>query len=80
MKFTLHWLREFTPLDVTPAELARTLTLAGLEVETVEPVAPPFSGVVVVAMAKRSPAPCASRSRRATPGRRGIPPASSRAR
>ncbi len=40
-------MREFTPVAVTPAELAAQLTLAGLEVEAVEPVAPPFTGVVV---------------------------------
>lgn len=40
-------MKEFTPLAVGPAELARRLTLAGLEVESVAPVAPPFSGVVV---------------------------------
>jgi phenylalanyl-tRNA synthetase beta chain len=38
---------EFTPLAVTPAQLAQQLTLAGLEVEAVTPVAPPFSGVIV---------------------------------
>ena len=47
MKITHHWMREFTPLDVTPAELASRLTLAGLEVESIAPVAPPFTGVVV---------------------------------
>ncbi|MDB6083397.1 MAG: phenylalanyl-tRNA synthetase subunit beta, partial [Gammaproteobacteria bacterium] len=47
MKITHHWMREFTPLAVTPGELASRLTLAGLEVEAVTPVAPPFSGVVV---------------------------------
>ncbi len=48
MKITHHWLREFLkPLEATPAELASRLTLAGLEVEAVTPVAPPFSGVVV---------------------------------
>ena len=47
MKITHHWLREFTPLDVGAAELAKRLTLAGLEVEAVTPVAPPFSGVIV---------------------------------
>jgi phenylalanyl-tRNA synthetase beta chain len=47
VKITHHWLREFTPLDVTAAELAKRLTLAGLEVESVTLVAPPFSGVVV---------------------------------
>ena len=47
MKITYDWIKEFTPLDVTPAQLATRLTLAGLEVEAVTPVAPPFSGVVV---------------------------------
>jgi phenylalanyl-tRNA synthetase beta chain len=47
VKITHHWMREFVPLEVTPAELAQRLTLAGLEVESVTPVAPPFSGVVV---------------------------------
>ena len=32
---------------MTPAELAQQLTLAGLEVESLAPVAPPFRGVVV---------------------------------
>jgi phenylalanyl-tRNA synthetase beta chain len=47
VKITYSWMKEFTPLAATPAELARRLTLAGLEVESMEPVAPPFSGVVV---------------------------------
>jgi phenylalanyl-tRNA synthetase beta chain len=47
VKITYSWMKEFTPLTATPAELARQLTLAGLEVESLEPVAPPFSGVVV---------------------------------
>src|ERR1700682_4409186 len=38
---------EFSPLDLSPPERAQRLTLAGLEVEAVTPVAPPFSGVVV---------------------------------
>ena len=52
MKITHHWLREFWPRDLgpftaTPAQLAAQLTLAGLEVEAVTPVAPAFSGVIV---------------------------------
>ena len=47
MKITYSWLNEFTPLTVTPADLAQRLTLSGLEVESVAPVAPPFRGVVV---------------------------------
>ncbi|HLN49492.1 MAG TPA: phenylalanine--tRNA ligase subunit beta, partial [Steroidobacteraceae bacterium] len=47
MKITHSWIREFAPLAATPAELATQLTLAGLEVESMTPVAPPFTGVVV---------------------------------
>ena len=46
MKVTYSWLKEYVPL-AQPAVLAKQLTLAGLEVESVTPVAPPFSGVVV---------------------------------
>src|SRR5476649_2019584 len=46
MKVTYSWLKEYVEL-AAPAELAKQLTLAGLEVESVTPVAPPFSGVVV---------------------------------
>ena len=47
MKITHHWLEEFTPGTATAAELAAQLTVAGLEVEALEPAAPPFTGVVV---------------------------------
>jgi phenylalanyl-tRNA synthetase beta chain len=47
VKITYSWLNEFTPLNQTPAELAQRLTLSGLEVESMAPVAPPFRGVVV---------------------------------
>src|SRR6202012_5945627 len=47
MKVTYRWLQEFTSVSGTPAELAAQLTMSGLEVESITPVAPPFSGVVV---------------------------------
>jgi phenylalanyl-tRNA synthetase beta chain len=47
MKITAHWLNELVPNGDTPAELAAHLTAGGLEVESVTPVAPPFTGVVV---------------------------------
>jgi phenylalanyl-tRNA synthetase beta chain len=47
VKITYSWLREFAPVTASPAEVAKQLTLAGLEVESVTPVAAPFSGVVV---------------------------------
>ncbi len=47
MKLTYRWLQEFAQQRVTPTVLAEQLTLAGLEVEALTPVAPPFSGVIV---------------------------------
>src|SRR3984957_20024557 len=47
VKVTYRWLQQFTPISASPAELAAQLTMAGLEVESISPVAPPFAGVVV---------------------------------
>jgi phenylalanyl-tRNA synthetase beta chain len=47
MKITYQWLKDFTEVAVGPDQLAAQLTLAGLEVESVTAVAPPFSGVLV---------------------------------
>ena len=47
MKITYRWLQEITPVSASAAQVAAQLTLAGLEVESVTPVAPPFTGVVV---------------------------------
>jgi phenylalanyl-tRNA synthetase beta chain len=57
VNITHRWLQEFVALEVTGSGLARQLTLAGLEVEAITPVAPPFSGVIVgeVLAARRHP-------------------------
>ena len=47
MQFPESWLRSFCNPPLSTQELAHTLTMAGLEVEELRPVAPPFSGVVV---------------------------------
>ena len=47
MKFSESWLRSFVNPPLSTAELAHRLTMAGLEVESLEPSAPPFSKVVV---------------------------------
>jgi phenylalanyl-tRNA synthetase beta chain len=47
MQFPESWLREFCNPSLTTQQLADTLTMAGLEVEELEPVAPPFTGIVV---------------------------------
>ncbi len=47
MKFSEQWLRSLLPVSLDSAALAHVLTMAGLEVEGVEPAAGVFSGVVV---------------------------------
>tara|TARA_R110001599_G_scaffold64023_3_gene178474 strand:- start:45140 stop:47569 length:2430 start_codon:yes stop_codon:yes gene_type:complete len=47
MQFSESWLRTMVDPKMTSDELAHLLTMSGLEVEEVEPVAPPFSNVVV---------------------------------
>ena len=44
MKLTLNWLKEFVDIDSTPQDLAATLTMAGLEVESLTPVGNAGSG------------------------------------
>ncbi len=47
MQFPESWLREFCSPPISTQALADTLTMAGLEVEELQPVAPPFTGIVV---------------------------------
>ena len=47
MQFSESWLRTFSNPSLSTAELADTLTMAGLEVEELKPVAPPFTGIVI---------------------------------
>ncbi|MBW6391948.1 phenylalanine--tRNA ligase subunit beta [Billgrantia antri] len=47
MKFSEQWLREWVSPQLGVQELADQITMAGLEVDAIEPVASVFSGVVV---------------------------------
>src|SRR6185436_19056383 len=47
MQFPESWLREFCNPPIGTDELATLLTMAGMEVEEMRPVAPPFDKVVV---------------------------------
>ncbi len=47
MKISEHWLRELVDPQLTTAELSDLLTFGGVEVEAVDPAAPPFDRVVV---------------------------------
>ncbi len=47
MKFSESWLREWVNPAISSEELAHQITMAGLEVDGVEPVAGEFTGVIV---------------------------------
>lgn len=47
MQFSENWLRTMANPDMSSEELAHLLTMSGLEVEDNDPVAPPFTGIVV---------------------------------
>ncbi len=63
MQFPESWLRTFCNPPLTSQQLADTLTMAGLEVEELRPVAPPFSKVVVGEIVSAEPHPNADRLR-----------------
>jgi phenylalanyl-tRNA synthetase beta chain len=47
MQFSENWLRTMVNPKMSSADLSHLLTMSGLEVEEIEPVAPPFSRVVI---------------------------------
>ena len=61
MKFSEHWLREFVNPDLTTGALVEQLTMAGLEVDGVEPLAPALDLVVVGEVVSLAPHPDADR-------------------
>ncbi|GAB4215077.1 MAG: phenylalanine--tRNA ligase subunit beta [Rhodoferax sp.] len=63
MQFPESWLRAFCNPPLNTQQLAETLTMAGLEVEELRPVAPPFTGVVVGAIVQAEQHPNADRLR-----------------
>ena len=63
MKFSEQWLREWVDPAVNTQELAHQLTMAGLEVDAIEPVAGEFSKVVVGEVLSVEPHPDADRLR-----------------
>jgi phenylalanyl-tRNA synthetase beta chain len=63
MQFPESWLREFCNPPLTTQELAKLLTMSGMEVEDLRPVAPPFTGVVVGRIVSAEPHPQADRLR-----------------
>ena len=63
MQFPESWLREFCNPPLSTQALADLLTMSGMEVEDLRPVAPPFSGIVVAQIISAEPHPQADRLR-----------------
>ncbi|CAJ0993129.1 Phenylalanine--tRNA ligase beta subunit [Sodalis praecaptivus] len=63
MKFSELWLREWVDPAIDSAALAEQITMAGLEVDGVEPVAGRFTGVVVGQVVECRPHPNADKLR-----------------
>ncbi|MBU0483399.1 MAG: phenylalanine--tRNA ligase subunit beta [Proteobacteria bacterium] len=61
MKFTLNWLKQYIDFDLTPSQLADRLTMAGLEVDSVEDLYPNLDGVKVGLIKNVQPHPNADR-------------------
>ncbi|MBV8605404.1 MAG: phenylalanine--tRNA ligase subunit beta [Pelomonas sp.] len=63
MQFPESWLRSFCDPALNTQQLAETLTMAGLEVEELRPVAPPFTGIVVATILEAEQHPNADKLR-----------------
>jgi phenylalanyl-tRNA synthetase beta chain len=63
MRFSEAWLRQFVNPELDTTRLTHQLTMAGMEVDSVTPVAGVFTGVVVGEILETSPHPKADRLR-----------------
>jgi phenylalanyl-tRNA synthetase beta chain len=63
MQFPESWLREFCNPPLTSQQLADLLTMSGMEVEEMRPVAPPFANIVVAEIVEAEPHPNADKLR-----------------
>jgi phenylalanyl-tRNA synthetase beta chain len=61
MRFNEAWLREWVNPDITTDQLSHQLTMAGLEVDAVEPAAVAFTGVVIAEVMSTRPHPQADK-------------------
>jgi phenylalanyl-tRNA synthetase beta subunit len=63
MQFPESWLREFCNPPLSSQQLADLLTMSGMEVEELRPVAPPFANIVVAEIVEAEPHPNADKLR-----------------
>src|SRR5512139_731983 len=57
MRISVNWLNDWLDTPAEGRELATRLTMAGLEVEAIEPAAPPLEGIVVGEIVEREKHP-----------------------
>ncbi len=63
MKVSVSWLKELVDIDMEVEALAHALTMGGLEVEEITPLAADFSGIVVAHVKSVAPHPNADKLR-----------------
>lgn len=61
MKFPLSWLKDYIDIDLSDEQLSETLTMLGIEVESIEQTKPSFSSVVVAKVISAEKHPNADR-------------------
>jgi len=61
MRLTLNWLKDYVDIDMPPEELSHLLTMAGLEVEALEPLGSGLDGVTAVRLVSVEKHPDADR-------------------
>jgi phenylalanyl-tRNA synthetase beta chain len=61
MKVPYSWLRDWVDVSWDARELGSRLTMSGFELESIEPAAPPFSGVIVAEILEASRHPQADK-------------------
>lgn len=66
MKASLKWLKDYSDIKLAPKELARRLTMAGVEVKDIQPTGNTWNNVVVGEVTALNPHPNADRLRLAT--------------
>src|SRR5688572_1890358 len=63
MKFSEQWLREWCDPPIGTGDIVHKLNTLGLEVDSAQPAAPPFAGVVIAEIKALQPHPDADRLR-----------------
>ena len=61
MKFSENWLRQWVNPQINTEELGQQLTMAGLELDGIEPAAPDLAGVIVARIESATPHPDADK-------------------